>query len=350
MKDTLDDIGIVCLDHLGDAVLKSGFVQAVRSKWPAASICMFCTERTSEYWRLCPHIDRVRLARPIGPGETIFAWESEKKLFDLVIAPRAAPDYTGCHFLVRATKAPMRIGFRQIHFIRGEDCNQAFTHLVDLPPDGAEHAAVSPARLLTALTLDSDTLPPPSVYVGPETRQWASREIPAGSWLAIGLGAALPHKMWPPEAFAQVAGKFAEPGWGVVLIGSAPERPLTARFLARRSPAAQAHPFLNLVGDTSIEEMAAVLERCTLFIGNDSGPKHVAAALHKPVVEISWINCDDAALRYDRNFAAFGTRAIVVRPPRKFTPQETFAGEAVRSVPVEMVVDAAETLLKEFTA
>jgi ADP-heptose:LPS heptosyltransferase len=117
---------------------------------------------------------------------------------------------------------------------------------------------------------------------------------------------------------------------------------LTPRFLARH-----AGPVVNLVGDTSIEEMAAVLERCALFIGNDSGPKHVAAALRKPVVEISWINCDDPALQYDRNFAAFGTRAIVVKPPRKFTAQETFAGEAVRSVPVAAVAEAAETLLKE---
>ena len=176
MKDPPDDIGIVCLDHLGDAVLKSGFVQAVRSKWPAASICMFCTERTSEYWRLCPHIDRVRLARPIGPGETIFAWESEKKLFDLVIAPRAAPDYTGCHFLVATTRARVRIGFRQIHFIRGEDCNRVFTHLVDLPQDGIEHAAVSPARLLSALAPDSGALPLPSVFVRHRRRANGRRE------------------------------------------------------------------------------------------------------------------------------------------------------------------------------
>jgi len=342
MKDPVDDIGIVCLDHLGDAVLKSGFVQAMRSKWPAASIAMFCTERTSAYWHSCPQIDRVRLARPIGPGETIFARESEKKLLDLVVAPRAAPDYTGAHFLVQATKAPVRIGFRQIHFVRGEDCNRAFTQLVDLPEEGAEHAAVSPARLLRALSADCAPLPSPTVTIGAEERQWAARELPAGSWLGIGLGAAFPHKMWPPEAFAEVAGKFADRGWGVVLIGSAQERPLTPRFLARH-----ARSVVNLVGDTSIEEMAAVLERCALFIGNDSGPKHVAAALHKPVVEVSWINCDDPALRYDRNFAAFGTRAIVVKPPRKFTLQETFAGEAVRSVPVAMVADAAEALLKE---
>lgn len=342
MKDPVDDIGIVCLDHLGDAVLKSGFVQAVRSNWPAASIAMFCTERTSDYWRICPQIDRVRLARPIGPGETIFAWESARKPFDLVIAPRAAPDYTGTHFLVQATKARLRIGFRQIHFVRGEDCNRAFTQLVDLPQDGAEHAALSPGRLLSALTGNSQPLPLPTIAVGPAARQWADRELSAGNWLAIGLGAAFPHKMWPPEAFAQVAGKFADRGWSVVLIGSAQERPLTPRFLARH-----AGPVVNLVGDTSIEEMAAVLERCALFIGNDSGPKHVAAALRKPVVEISWINCDDPALQYDRNFAAFGTRAIVVKPPRKFTAQETFAGEAVRSVPVAAVAEAAETLLKE---
>jgi hypothetical protein len=196
---------------------------------------------------------------------------------------------------------------------------------------------------LSAFTRNSQPLPLPTITVGPAARQWAARELPAGNWLATGLGAAYPHKMWPPEAFAQVAGKFAEPGWGIVLIGSGQERPLTPRFLARHARSS----VVNLVGDTSIEEMAAALDRCALFIGNDSGPKHVAAALRKPVVEVSWINCDDPALHYDRNFTAFGTRAIVVKPPRNFTPQETFAGEAVRSVPVAGVAEAAETLLKE---
>jgi Glycosyltransferase family 9 (heptosyltransferase) len=102
---------------------------------------------------------------------------------------------------------------------------------------------------------------------------------------------------------------------------------------------------VNLVGDTSIEELAAALDRCAVYVGNDSGPKHIAAALGKPVIEVSWINCDDKILRFDRNFAAFGTRNVIIRPPRPFTPQATFAGQAVQSVPVEVVIREVEALL-----
>jgi hypothetical protein len=224
--------------------------------------------------------------------------------------------------------------------VRGEDCNRAFTHLVDIPVGNLDHPAVIPARILAALAAKSIELPSPKVYWGAPVQKWASRLLPTGSWIGIGIGAAFPHKVWSPESFARVAAAFADRGWGAVLLGSAPNLSLADRFLAIHT-----HSVVNLVGDTSIEEMAAVLDRCALYLGNDSGPKHIAAALAKPVVEISWLNCNDRVFRFDRNFTAFGTRSVVVKPPKDFTAEATFAGDAVRSVSVEAVIKGVEALM-----
>jgi ADP-heptose:LPS heptosyltransferase len=339
VKDNAD-ICLVCLDHLGDAVLQSGFAQAVRTNWPDAHLAVLCAESTAGYWRTLQFLDRVRVARPIARHEVIYAWERDRKVYDLAISARAAPDFTGTPRYIAATRAPIRVGFRQRMPVGSEDCNRAFTHLVDGPEAEPDHPAVAPALILAALSAKSTALPPPKVSFGTQARQWASRLLPDGQWFAIGLGAALPHKIWPPQLFARMVAGFSDRGWGAVLLGSPKERPLSDRFLAVHS-----RSVVNLVGDTSIEELAAALDRCAVYVGNDSGPKHIAAALGKPVIEVSWINCDDKILRFDRNFAAFGTRNVIIRPPRPFTPQATFAGQAVQSVPVEVVIREVEALL-----
>jgi ADP-heptose:LPS heptosyltransferase len=341
IKD-IADICLMCFDHLGDAVLQSGFAQAVRTNWPEANLAVICSEATAGYWRTCPFLDRVRIAHPINRNETIYAWEHERKVYDLVIAARAAPDFTRTHRYVDATKAPVKIGFRQKVFVGGEDCNRPFTHLVDIPEGNPEHPAIVPARILSALTAKSRELPSPKVFFGPRAQKWASKSLPTGAWIGIGIGAALPHKVWRPESFARVAATFADRGWSAVLFGSVRERPLADRFLAAHS-----RSVVNLVGETSIEELVAALDRCAIYIGNDSGPKHVAAALTKPVVEVSWINCDDKALQFDRNFSAFGTRSVIVRPPRAFSAEATFAGEAVRSVTIEAVIKGVEAFMAD---
>ena len=148
MTSAFSDICIVYLDRLGDAVLKSGFVQTVRKLWPEASITLVCSERTADYWRLCPHLNDMRLAKSVPLNETFYARDTEKKLFDLAIALRAASDYENCHLLVEATKAVVRIGFRHAPQDHGEAYNRAFTHLVDPPTDNSEHVSDTPYRLL----------------------------------------------------------------------------------------------------------------------------------------------------------------------------------------------------------
>jgi heptosyltransferase-2 len=101
--------------------------------------------------------------------------------------------------------------------------------------------------------------------------------------LALAPGAAYGSaKCWSPERYAALADRLiAEFDADVILFGTAAENAVAQRI----ATGMQRRPIV-LVGETSIGELPALLASCHLFIGNDSGAMHVAAAVGLPVVGI----------------------------------------------------------------
>ncbi|MGB2589181.1 MAG: lipopolysaccharide heptosyltransferase II [Candidatus Acidiferrum sp.] len=101
--------------------------------------------------------------------------------------------------------------------------------------------------------------------------------------IAIGAGASYGSaKCWPPDRFAELANRLqAQTRADVILFGTASEAAVSSAISAgmRRPP-------IDLTGKTSIADLPALLSQCHLFIGNDSGAMHVAAAVGLPVVAI----------------------------------------------------------------
>jgi ADP-heptose:LPS heptosyltransferase len=121
----------------------------------------------------------------------------------------------------------------------------------------------------------------------------SSRDEIAGSLRRLGImetdryvvmhvGAKRQTNQWPHERYAYVAHEMIR-RWGVriVLTGSKSELPLVERVtsLMQESPAV-------LCGQLDLPQMAALLERCSLYVGNDTGPMHLAAAVGTPTVSI----------------------------------------------------------------
>ena len=99
---------------------------------------------------------------------------------------------------------------------------------------------------------------------------------------AIATGASKPARAWEAGRFAQIAEWLARDlGAGIVVIGGRADRAEADRVLAAAGGAG-----IDAVAATSIREMGALIERCRIFIGNDSGPMHVAAALDVPTLAI----------------------------------------------------------------
>jgi ADP-heptose:LPS heptosyltransferase len=87
-------------------------------------------------------------------------------------------------------------------------------------------------------------------------------------------------KHWGSEKFAEVARHFLRNGYAVALMGSRRERAVCDE-VARLAPGA-----VDVAGETSLTELAALIRRSAICITNDSGPMHLAVALGRPVVSV----------------------------------------------------------------
>lgn len=105
-----------------------------------------------------------------------------------------------------------------------------------------------------------------------------------GSWrCAIAPGASYgAAKCWPPERFATLADRLiSESGADVIFFGTREEKVIVAQICSGMKSRA-----ISLAGATSMRDLPAIFSACSIFIGNDSGAMHVAAAAGIPVIGI----------------------------------------------------------------
>jgi heptosyltransferase-1 len=103
----------------------------------------------------------------------------------------------------------------------------------------------------------------------------------AGKKLAVlAPGTIWETKQWRRAGFAEVAHYLLQKGFAVVLAGAAREQAVCAEV------AKLERGVINLAGETTLSELAALVRRATICVTNDSGPMHLAVALDRPVVSI----------------------------------------------------------------
>jgi lipopolysaccharide heptosyltransferase II len=105
-------------------------------------------------------------------------------------------------------------------------------------------------------------------------------------WIVLHPGATAASRRYPPERFAQVATRLAtETGAPILITGSASERPLVDAVIAAAAPRVRAQ-LHDMSGALSLGELAALIERASVLVSNNSGPVHLASALATPVVDL----------------------------------------------------------------
>jgi lipopolysaccharide heptosyltransferase II len=128
----------------------------------------------------------------------------------------------------------------------------------------------------------------PKFCPSPTDTARAAALLPEGGWLAMAPGGGvnpgmqLLAKRWPAERFAAIADRLCgERGLRTVLLGGPGDEPSAAAVAASAK-----HPPLDLAGSTTLGETAALIQRCRLFLGNDSAALFLAAAVGTPWVGI----------------------------------------------------------------
>jgi ADP-heptose:LPS heptosyltransferase len=152
----------------------------------------------------------------------------------------------------------------------------------------------------------------------------------------------MPARLWPLDSFIDVARRLKDSREAQFLVvGAAGER-----ALGERLGAALGERPLIAAGDATLSQSVALLELCSLFIGTDSGPAHLASAARCPLVVLFGPGNVQVMRPYT-------DRCVIVRSPRPCDPRchnkicavpETHCMKAIRPADV---IAAAETLLNQ---
>ena len=166
-------------------------------------------------------------------------------------------------------------------------------------------------------------------------------EIAKAKLLVMAPGTNWETKEWRREAFAEVARHFMKNSFAVTLIGSERERAL-CEDVAKLAPGA-----INLAGETTLSELAALISRATICVTNDSGPMHLAVALGRPVVSIFGPTDPVWAGPYRRDGAVL--RADLPCSPcyLRLLSRCTHNHDCMKNVSAAAVIERAESVLSE---
>jgi heptosyltransferase-2 len=274
---------------VGDAIMALPALRAVRKRFPDAEIAIVGRPYVADIYRDQEICDQFIPYDPKGlhpglSGRERLAAELRAQKFDVALLLQNAFDAA---WLAWRARIPERIGYAR------DGRSFLLTKAVPLPRYGeiSAHEKFYYLELLRrAGWLDSVH---DETFIGlrvPEEKRRSADEFLYKSGarqgalrIAIGAGASYGSaKCWPPSRFAEVANRLqAEADADVILFGTAAEAIVSTAISAEMS-----RPPVDLTGKTAIADLPALLSQCHLFIGNDSGAMHVAAAVGLPIVGV----------------------------------------------------------------
>lgn len=106
--------------------------------------------------------------------------------------------------------------------------------------------------------------------------------------VGIHPGASDPRRRWSAESFAEVAVRALNDGAEVLVVGDETDIPAADEIVARAASVAPGR-LRGLAGKLDLGQLCGVLAACTVVVGNDSGPRHLAQAVGTPTVGIYWV-------------------------------------------------------------
>ena len=332
----------VNLNYLGDALFTTPALSALRTRFPLAEIDVLAGERAAAILEGNPAIDRLLLRAPRGGGSRALSLFRALRAgrYDAVVLFQSMFSTATVSLLAGV---PVRVGFAQ------DGAAPFLTHRV-APRRADEHVVAAYMRL----ALPFGPLPPfphgLRVSLSDEDRRfaeqfWRDQELIAPV-AGLVIGATRPQKCWPEEYFAALADKlWSAAGIASVLLGGPAEIEAAGRILAHARS-----PLVSAVGGTTEKQLAALIARSDMVISGDSGPLHIATALHTPTIAIfgstdpaetgPWVG-DDVTYRsttlYEARFCAPCRKAPTCAGRfdclRTITPERVFdAGMAVMGV------------------
>ena len=270
VKESNMKILIILPNWLGDAIMATPAIELLASYYPNAKFTFvgsYVTIEALKYHPLCERaiIDETKKA----PSRLVATYKLAKELgtFSLAVSFR---DQIYSSLLLRFTGTVICCARKSWH------SRLLLSHTPKIKTN--QHLVKQYTQIAMADVHNfNKEIPPLKLYIAPKKFTKPMLGINAGAT----YGSA---KRWYPKRFAQVAAYYSDK-YDIIIFGG-PNEVEMAKEIEENLQAFHVKNFTNLAGKTNIEELCANIGGCSLFITNDSGPMHVAAAYQVPTVAI----------------------------------------------------------------
>ena len=284
--DTPSSILIIKPCCLGDVLMATPVIAALRQAFPRARVDFAVGGWARAMVENNPHLDGLVDCGPVGSGSH-YSW---REYLDLVRRIRAG-GYEACFVLDRSPLisllpylggVPQRVGL--------DSRGRGFSLTVGVPVAGPKHEAELYLDTVRAVGVEVNE-PRLEFYPTEENRRHVAEMLRAAPQVPLVVihpaggsnpGMILSAKRWPPQRFAALADRLVEERSAqVFLVGGPDDGPIAAAIkdgMKQKS--------CDLMGQLTFGQLGALLERCDLFVGHDTGAMHLAVAVGAPVIAI----------------------------------------------------------------
>ncbi|TDR80772.1 putative lipopolysaccharide heptosyltransferase III [Paludibacterium purpuratum] len=282
---------LIKLRHHGDVLLSTPVVRALKSHYPNAEIDVLVYRETAPMLSRHPDISQLHcLARDLH------GWQKLRHLVGLYrrLARRRydwilhLSDQWNGALLTRLLNPSEAVGF-DYPKRRNKHWQRCFTRLADIAPSNSLHAVEQNLRAVEALGLVVDQQDKRCcMAVSQEDRDQVRLQLASlgvhGAYIVVHPPARWFFKCWEDERFAEIIQALADDGWPVIVTGgtSAQEQQLVGNIM-NLIDSPRVH---SLAGALTLNTLAALIDDARLFIGVDSVPMHMAAALQTDTVAL----------------------------------------------------------------
>jgi ADP-heptose:LPS heptosyltransferase len=363
----INNILVIRLDAIGDVILTSPFFRELRQNFPRSWIALVVQPSVMNLVELCPYVDQVlsfdwRGPRFVAPyvrhwrAWTLARRRLRPRRFDLALLPRWDADSFHGTILAYLSGSTRRVGYSEKVNASKAEVNHGndllLTQAINDPD--ISHEVQYNLNLLRHLRLAA-AAGPLELWPGPEDRAfaetiWQNHGVSNSSdiVIALGPGAGAPPRRWPASRFAELAARLRETSPRRLLVLGGPGEEDLGDSIFRQL----GDSVINLAGRTTLRQAGALLQRCHLFVGNDSGLLHLAAAAGLPVVQISALP-ENGPRHHPSSPARFGPWGVphrVLQPYKALPPCSDSCSlpeaHCILGVTVERVRTAVEELLR----
>ncbi len=276
---------LVRTDRLGDVVLTTPAVKAVRLAYPDAYIAMMVKADTALAVKGNPYLDEVIVYDKDGRHKSVlssvrFAIGLRKKRFDVAIIFDPS---NRAHIIPYLAGIPRRIGYNEnLPFLLTD-------RVKNVKHEGKKHEVDYSLDMLKVLGIEARDREP---YIAVDSASAAFIDSLLASHgiakedriVTLHPGASCPSKIWPPERFAAAADELILRYGLKIAVFSGNDNRGKACVDSVKKIMSQEAVFLR--GELNLSQTIALIKRSALLISNDSGPVHIAVAVKTPVVAI----------------------------------------------------------------